>query len=328
LRRAPAEDASLEAVIKQAGDCLAPSARSGHIREAFLGKVATVRLRNARALESDSRARARGRLLPAFGAVALAAVVAIALIGGLGLASLHAMPGAPLYSMKRAVENTRVAFSGGEARVNMLLDHADSRLGELEYVKSQGMGSWSAALARDAKEEVSEAKLEASRLGAHPAGAADQRAARIVTEHQGSLRESIPSMPATEQKTIERWVDDETHESPAPQPESHAPEGHQGVEEHVSSPVETGANEPAAAKQAPEAPHEPVPAEQVRAPETSVDAQRQVAEGATHTQIETAAPQPVHADVKDASWVEPREISESGWTAPVREQAVQTGYRD
>ncbi|MHB8895347.1 MAG: hypothetical protein ACYC99_09260 [Candidatus Geothermincolia bacterium] len=216
--RAPREecgaDAHLVDSIKRAGESLPPSSQAEETRSTFLASVEVARSRNrARAGLRPAAPPARARLIPALGAIAIAALVAVALVMSLGFASVRAMPGNPLYSLKRTIERTRVAVEGPDARVRSLLNQADERFVEMEYARSHGMKSWLFSLASDAAEEIGEAKAESSRLGRRRAGDTEREAGEIVINHEGSLRESVQEMPEEERGEVERWVDEEIKES-------------------------------------------------------------------------------------------------------------------
>lgn len=203
-----------EGLLEALGGVAASVPESEHtddIRRTFLLKVEAAGARASAGAEAPSTANAdlRGRLLPAFGAIAIALVAALVIFTSLGLASLHAMPGNPLYSVKRTIESTRIALGGPGAKVDSLLEQAEERLVELKYINSHGMRDWALAIASDAEEDVREAKREAARLGAGKAREADKKAGGIVVQHEQSITDSLPLIPEPERGPVKQWMDEE-----------------------------------------------------------------------------------------------------------------------
>lgn len=74
--------------------------------------------------------------------VAAAAVVLLALFGGLTLAAGGAVPGDPLYAFKKARENVELAFTGGgSAKAEKNLQLAETRVSELAVLVSKKQAS-------------------------------------------------------------------------------------------------------------------------------------------------------------------------------------------
>lgn len=253
--QATCEEAALAGMLREAGESLPASPRTDDIRASFLGKVEAKRADAAR-LESvaRSRATARGRLVPALSGLAIALVAVAVIMMSLGFAAVHAMPGSPLYSVKRATERVQLSFLGGKELVNALLKQADKRMSELDYAMSHNMGSWLYPLTSDAEEDIQEAKQEGSTLGETEAGETNRKAGDIVVEHEQTVRESVRELPEQERESVERWLDREVRERE--QEEEHNGEGpgsgaappatgrsseseHRSVEARVAEPPET-----------------------------------------------------------------------------------------
>ena len=163
-------------------------------------------------IKSESRKRATGRLVPAFYGVAIALAAIAVITMSLSFASVRAMPGSPLYSVKRTVERVQLSLLGRTEKVNALLKQANKRMGELGYATSRGMDSWLYSLASDAEEDIAEAKHEASSLGKTEAGRAVIEAGDIVIEHEKAVRQSVQSLPVRERESVQRWLDREVQE--------------------------------------------------------------------------------------------------------------------
>jgi hypothetical protein len=194
LRRAQCDKEAFIAKIEQAGSSLPESNRTVEIRELFVQKALA---RKAAAGDGRRSAPWPGRLVPVMAGFAIALIIAVATVVSAGFASVGAMPGSPLYSLKRTIQRARVSVSSGTDKVNALLTDANERMRELDYAKSRNLSEWLVPLIQDAREEIDEAVSEGRSIGGNEAD-----------EVKGSLQEASPG----ERKEIENWVEDETHE--------------------------------------------------------------------------------------------------------------------
>jgi Domain of unknown function (DUF5667) len=209
------EDARLAAALQRAGRALPASEQTGEMRVALIEQVAAARdTGRASVARASGPAGARTRLRPlqAFAMTAAAMAMAVVIVLSVGLASLNAMPGNPLYSVKRVVEGAGLALSGGHSKINRQLSQAEARMRELEYARAHGMKAWFLPLLHDAENEIDEVRREAAALGSRFALDADKRAGNIVTDHEDSIRQALPSIPAQEREPVERWLDNEKRE--------------------------------------------------------------------------------------------------------------------
>lgn len=199
--------------VRLAGMSLPTSQSADEIRDTFVAKVEAARSKAeaSRRAVSNGRAPSR-RLVPALGAICIAVVFAAVLFASIGFATVSAMPGNPLYSVKRAIERVYVATESRDARVNALLEQAGERISELEYAESHGMRSWFSPLREDAREEIEEAKREAGLISPRATDEAGRKAGEIIVDHEDSLRESVQQLPQEEKEEVEKWIDEETEE--------------------------------------------------------------------------------------------------------------------
>ena len=146
--------------LSRGGPHLPTARRAEQEREAYVQRALEMRKTAVQLIESARRP------ISAFARVATACMVILALMFGLGLASAYAMPGDPLYSVKRLMEKAHMlVLSGGSARANAELSYADKRLDELKYVEDRGMRVWYFNLSRDAGVRIEEACKASSSLG-------------------------------------------------------------------------------------------------------------------------------------------------------------------
>lgn len=214
------DDSALETAVNAAGRGLGPSERRAELRASLLSEVRARRAEVPRAPVTVTR-----RLVPALASFALATLVALGIVTSLGFASLHAMPGDPLYSFKRTLQGLRLSVESAAGRADGLLGQADARMRELDYARSHRMDSWLVPLAGDARETIEEARRQAASLGEEDEAEVSSKAAELVVEHEDDLRESVQLAPAGEREELERWVDDEVNESEDPGREEESPEG-------------------------------------------------------------------------------------------------------
>ena len=147
-------------------------------------------------------------LRPAFG-VALAGVV---LLAGAGTAAAGSLPGDPAFGLKQAIENVQVTLTFDDtARLRLLADIADRRLGELEQVSS------SADKAPVASQEYADAvarfRAELDTLQqtapAQKADAAQELADAARDKHVAILDQLEQKVPDQAKPALERARDEE-----------------------------------------------------------------------------------------------------------------------
>lgn len=228
------EDSLLAAALQRAGLTLPASERTGEIRGALMEQVIAARETGRAGVVSVRKpagANTRLRPLKAFAITVVATASVVVVVFSVGLASLHAMPGNPLYSVKRVIESAGLAVSGGHSGVNRRLSLAETRMRELEYAQAHGMKTWYLPLVRDAESGIDDVKREAAALDHRSELDADKRAGNIVIEHEESVRQALPSMPARDRESVEEWLDTEKqdreqldYEDTAPAPGTFQPD--------------------------------------------------------------------------------------------------------
>jgi hypothetical protein len=153
-----------------------------------------------------SRPQRPGRRPALLGAAAAAALVALAGTGT--FASQHALPGDPMYGVKRAAESTGYALTFGEqAKARRHLEQAQRRLDEVEGLVTRAPAARTSGapadpaeqeLVRGAMQEFDTDANEGSRLLlAGPEGAAQADDVRQWAEEQSARLSGLrPAMPA------------------------------------------------------------------------------------------------------------------------------------
>lgn len=159
------------------------------------------------AAEKTAAPRRRVFTLPR---VAAACLVILALLVGMGFASTYAMPGNPLYSVKRTMERARLLLTqGGEGEANLLIDSACRRLDELEYAGEREMTFWYASLAMDAVRDILKALGEGRDLPEEEAAASVRsRALEALKRLESLLLATLADIPRQESEELQHEFED------------------------------------------------------------------------------------------------------------------------
>jgi hypothetical protein len=131
-------------------------------------------------------------------------VVVLALLFSAGFASTYAMPGNPLYSVKRLVERARISFAvGGDSKTSALLSSTEERLDELEFVCSGKKKQWYYSIARDAAGDIERAYIEAGHASADARGRFRERARSASRRLESLLPSTLPALSQPEQESLD-----------------------------------------------------------------------------------------------------------------------------
>ncbi|MBN1288814.1 MAG: hypothetical protein JXA49_04165 [Actinobacteria bacterium] len=144
-----------------------------------------------------------GRVFPVLAKAGMAVALVLVVFIGMGFASVYAMPGNPLYSVKRAIESARVSFaSGGESTAEQLLNNAEERLDEIEYVKRREMKGWYYSLADDAEGDMERAYREVEHICGRSAEEICSRAGQCQRRLRGLLEEPSQDLDPGEEEQL------------------------------------------------------------------------------------------------------------------------------
>ncbi|MBN2169324.1 MAG: hypothetical protein JW738_08775 [Actinobacteria bacterium] len=180
--------------------------------------------------------RSAGRLFPVLAKAGMAVVLVLVLFIGMGFASVSAMPGNPLYSVKRVIESAKVSLaSGGESTAEHLLDNAEERLDEIEYVKKREMKGWYYSLAEDAEADMERAYREAEHACGRSADKICSRAGKCHKRLKGLIDDSSEELsPSQEQQLDHRMqqfrneLDESPETAPGSPSQTEEPAGNEG----------------------------------------------------------------------------------------------------
>lgn len=199
--------------MAEAGKSLPASRHTAAIKGSLVSAVDAERLAGH---QPAKRRRLRPRVLAhtAFqGAVALLLLVAVVVT--LGFSSTQAMPGNPLYPVKRLVEKAATSLEDGAGKAQSHLSQAASRIEELGYSQGKNMDGWYYKLAREAEQSVDVAKSEAAALPAPEAAKVESRAGELVKQHDEAVKQVLPEMDKQDQEQVQQWMERDDDKKPA-----------------------------------------------------------------------------------------------------------------
>lgn len=173
--------------------------RGTSLREQAIGAhVATVRPASA----------PRVRTRHALARVAAVATVIVALLAGLGFGSAYAMPGNPLYSVKRAAESAYISLvPGDQNKADAYASYTNRRLNELKYVEERGTSKWYYSLANDAEGGIGNAYGHGKRLRAEAAQKVTTKARALTLRLEELLGEALGKMTPAQKASLERGLE-------------------------------------------------------------------------------------------------------------------------
>ncbi|MCJ7653458.1 MAG: DUF5667 domain-containing protein [Actinobacteria bacterium] len=194
-----AKDFGLIDYLSQGGPTLPEPRRAERLKDVYMSKAGDAQQRALRGKE------VRPRTVSAIARVAAVSAVTLALIFGAGLASTYAMPGNPLYSVKRLIEKVHMLIlPGGRASANADLSHANRRLDELMYVEDRGSLDWYFSLAQDAEARIEDAYKESSSLSRIDADMILSEARRSMTRLEALVIKASPGLKTGQREVLEQ----------------------------------------------------------------------------------------------------------------------------
>lgn len=201
------EDKLLDLLVS-GGPALPATARLDSLKKAFMARGAVLR---QQALGAGSIAicpakQARVRAHPALARVAAITVAVMVLLVSLGFGSAYAMPGNPLYSVKRMAESAYLSVVPGDNnKADAYAAWTNRRLNDLEYVEERGMGGWYYELVEDAQAGIENTYQHGRRLRAGASQKMSDKAKALILRLEGLLGKALGEMtPAERVKTKSR----------------------------------------------------------------------------------------------------------------------------
>ena len=207
----PGLEASLIGMLVNGGPELPTARRRDSLKATYVERGTSLREEAIGAHVTTVRPASapRVRTRRALARVAAVATVIVALMVGLGVGSAYAMPGNPLYSVKRAAESAYISLvPGDQNKADAYASYTNRRLNDLKYVEERGMSKWYYSLANDAEGGIGNAYGHGKRLRAEAAQkvAATAQALTLRLEELlgGTLGNMTPAQKASVQSGLAR----------------------------------------------------------------------------------------------------------------------------
>lgn len=198
------EDNLLDLLVR-GGPALPATAHLDSLRTAFMARGEALR---QQAPGSGSEAirpvrQVRVKTHPVFARVAAVAAAVMVLLVGLGFGSAYAMPGNPLYSVKRMAESAYISVvPGDQNKADSYASWTNRRLNDLKYVEGQGMGDWYYGFVEDAQGGIENTYQHGKRLRAGASKRVSDKAKALALRLEGLLGKAQSQMtPAQKAKT-------------------------------------------------------------------------------------------------------------------------------
>lgn len=197
-------------MLLSGGPALPATRRLDSLKSAYVER-GTVLRQQALATEGAALRTAghrRVRTHTALARIAAVATVVMALLVGLGFGSAYAMPGNPLYSVKRAAESAYLSLvPGDQNKADAYASYTNRRLNDLKYVEERGMSNWYYSLARDSEGGIGNAYDHGKRLRAGAAQKVTEKAQALTLRLEGLLGEALGKMTPAEKANAERGLE-------------------------------------------------------------------------------------------------------------------------
>jgi hypothetical protein len=171
-------------------------------KRALMQKVDAARPAGVAEVKPARDAR-RMRTMRALAVAGVAVLIVLVLFVAVGFGSVNAMPGSPLYSVKRFTESVKLGFtSGGVARANAYIQQADKRVQELEYASQNNMSGWYYGLSRDALAALDNSRQQLATVADAQRVPLLARAQSVASSFASRVQQVLPSMGAEQQRRI------------------------------------------------------------------------------------------------------------------------------
>lgn len=202
------EDRLLD-MLMSGGPELPAAKRRDSLKASFIEGGTILRKQMSAAPAAALRVKKTGRIsaVPALARYAAAAGIIILLLASLGIGSAYAMPGNPLYSVKRAVGSAYLFMtSGDQSKADAYASYAEQRLDELEYTENRNMAKWYYPLYRDAQDGIENTFRYGKKLGSAGEQEAMEKAAALTLRLENMLGKALNKMTTAEQADAERQL--------------------------------------------------------------------------------------------------------------------------
>jgi hypothetical protein len=206
----PELESSLFEMLVSGGPELPAARRMDSLKAAYVERGTSLREQVIRADVATVRLKSapRVRTYHALARVAAVATVIVALLVGLGFGTAYAMPGNPLYSVKRAAGSVYLSLvSGDQNKADAYASYTNRRLNELKYVEERSMSKWYYSLASDAEGGIENTYGHGKRLRAEAAQKVTAKAKALTLRLEELLGGILGNMTAAQKANLERGLE-------------------------------------------------------------------------------------------------------------------------
>jgi hypothetical protein len=208
------EPSSLEGellgMLAAGGPALPAAVRTDELKQAFMERAAVLRgsVTGAERKKATTVAIPRARAGLSFARVAVVTAVVMALLLGTGVASAFAMPGNPLYTVKRAAEAAYLSIvPGNQNKADAYASWTDRRLDDLAYVEDRQMSDWYYGLVKDVEGGIEKAGRRAESLQAESGERVRARGRAATLRLEALLGKAMGGMTQNEKANVEDGLD-------------------------------------------------------------------------------------------------------------------------
>lgn len=199
-------DNRLLGILISGGPSLPAAQRRNSLKADYVARGTALREQMS-GVAVSAKKTARVSAMPVLARYAAVAAVVILILSGLGLGSAYAMPGNPLYSIKRAGESTYISMmSGDQSKADAYASYAGQRLDELEYAEEREMTKWYYPLYRDAQDGIDKTVNYGQKLGSAAEEEAMEKAAVLTLRLESMLEKALGEMTPAERKNAEKQL--------------------------------------------------------------------------------------------------------------------------
>lgn len=204
------DDDNLLDMLVSGGPELPATARMDSMKTAFMARGASLRRQalEAGTVTASPAKHARVRAHPALARVAAVAAAVMVLLVGLGFGSAYAMPGNPLYSVKRTAESICLSVvPGDQNKADAYASWTNRRLNDLKYVEERGMGDWYYGLVEDAQGGIENTYQHGKRLRAGASQKVNDKAKALTLRLEGLLGKAQGQMTPAQKAKAESGME-------------------------------------------------------------------------------------------------------------------------
>lgn len=191
--------------LEEGGPALPTAVREAELKKAFMARAELLQSGTLQSEQVRPSTALRPRKITTFARVAVVAACLLALLTGTALASTYAMPGNPLYSVKRLTERAHLLFlPDGASKAGAYLTYANRRIKELKYAEDRGSENWYFPLIQGALARIESTARQSAVLNKAARKATVTGASRAEAQLEALVNRISPALSNEQRGSIER----------------------------------------------------------------------------------------------------------------------------